>query len=346
MFLVEIYNDNDKTGDPDFRLSTEYLAFDHPWDSGLVDIQGINYVVDSVQGGMIRAKYGALSFLPTIVAEDFIGVDIYYTNSDEASKLLLFSGVGYIKSRTRTLFSYDLFTDAPNVQIDADLGFTNGDYPTSGDGGDWDLIKIFQSYTDSVGWTLDSSQAASANIEVDFVANEGQLFADLLSNLCRTYGHYFLIDSANTTIHLREINSGVGTVEVFDEFQYFPSQYSFNIPPSKVTVGDQTAYGGTFYFGSAISLPAFSQSDVTNLALATKTNTLAEASPYDFKLYMPIEYFVDKQISFVTLNKIRWTETSVLFPDSVDTFDMVVHGLAFNVQQNKVVLTGYVTEVV
>ena len=129
MFLLEIWNNNVRTGDPDFRVSTQYLPWTNPWDEGLIDIHGVNHSIDSPHGGMIRASFGSFTTLPTILAEDYIGVKIYYSNTDEAGKFLLFDGVGFIKSRTRTVFAYDLFTDLPNTIIPAGgVNYTDGTY--------------------------------------------------------------------------------------------------------------------------------------------------------------------------------------------------------------------------
>lgn len=342
MFLVEIWNSGtSRAGAPDFRVSTEYYPLTYQWHEGVAGLDGMSLEVDTPHGGMVRNKYGILTLIPTILATDFISLDISYSNTNEAAKKLLFRGVGYVNSRTRTSASFDLFTDVPNVEITADIDYTGGTHT---------LISIFQAYCTSAGWTLNSSLADTdvAHIAVDFTARKGQLFADMLSALCATYSHYFVIDAPNTTIHLRDIMAGAGTTVVIDEFTYLPSKYSYNIPPSKVTIGDSTVYGNPYYFGNAMTPTSFSVNATVNAFLAGKIKDIYTDNPYEFELYMPMEYFVDKGINFVTLNKIQWSESSVVFPSEGAgsiTYNMVILSISFSVSDFKAILRGYVTKV-
>jgi len=340
MFLVEIWDSVagviDKSATPDFRISTQYYAFTDPWDEGLIDISGISYGVDTPHGGMIRSKFGILTVLPTVTSVEYIGVDVFYSNGDDTDKQLLFSGVAYVNSRTRTVISYDLFTNAPNVQIETELSFNSGTDT---------LVSVFSDYCTKVGWTLISTLAASTNIDVEFKAATGQLYSDLLANLCQTYGHYFIVDAVAEEIHLREIDKGVGTTVVIDAFEYFPSKYSYNIPPSKVTIGDGVAYNSPFYFGAAKSLNSYTEDLTLNNTLSANIRDIYTNNPYEFELHMPLEYFVAKGVNFITTNKIQWTEEVVQLPGLTGVFEMVINGISFNVREDKVTLTGFTIEV-
>ncbi len=343
MFLLELWN-GAVSGEPDFRLSTQYVPLTHPWDEGLIDITGMNYVIDQPHGGMIRSQYGTFTVLPSVVAEDYVSVRIYYTNSTEENASLLFEGVAITQSRTRTVCTYDLFSDAPNVRIgDDNVDFSLGSYPG---GGDWDLIRVFESYCDYFGWTLVSDKAQA--ITVDFVATDpNTLFADLLSALASSLSHYFVIDALNTTIHLRAIDQGVVSKSpiVLTAFDYAPSKYGYYIKCAKVTVGDSVAYGSPYYFGQQLAFDCFYESNASPCLTAAEDirDFYNVTSPYDFEIHMPMEYFVEKGLNLVTDNMITWNEDTVPFPGGGNTFQMVIQGISFNVSQNLVILTGAVS---
>ena len=146
MFYLEIWNNNlGRTGNPDFYMSTQYDDLDDkPWEQGLIDINGINYAIDRPHGGMVKAKFGTIQLLPTVTCTDYIGVNIYYQSE------LLYAGVAFIKERTRTALTFELFSDAPVVQIDSELDYTGGTHS---------LISIFQDFCDTQvpAWTLCSN---------------------------------------------------------------------------------------------------------------------------------------------------------------------------------------------
>jgi len=334
MFLVEIWENYEKTGAPDYRLSLNFEDLEHQWNQGLVDVSKIAYELPTPYGGIIKPSTGTLNIFPEIVSNDFIGVNIYYTNTNEANAILLVTGVAYVNSRTSTLTTYDIYSDAPNIQIDSDLDYTGGSYT---------IVDIFQEYCTAFGWTLDSTLARTTDIEVDTTVKSGQLYSDMLIDLCKTYSHYFLIDTLNTTIHLRDINVGAGTPAILTEFEFFPSQYRHNIPAAKVTIDTQIAYGSPYYFGDKITLKSFHDtSDAVNLNLATRVKDICNLQPYKFSLVMPMEYVVQYGINFVNGNIVQWKDSNIDFPVAGTTITMVMHNMSFSTK-DKAVLSGLVT---
>ena len=340
MFLLEIWEDYTRPSTtPDHRISDERAALTHYWDAVVSSVSSITYSLDHKYGGLVRPTFGTISLFPDVVDGDFLAVDIYYTNTTEAARLLLFSGYAYINNRTMDEVVFDLFTDMPNVQLTSDLDYTTG----------YTLISVFQDYCTTFGWTLDSSLARSTDINLSFIAKSGTLQADMLAELAATYSHYFVLDTLNTTLYLRDAYAGAGSTVILDEFDFFPSKYPHDIPAAKVTVenssSSQTSYGSPYFFGSQEKLTAYSNTDSENLALADRIKTIYNSHSYTFALVMPMEYVIEKGISFINKNKIQWTDTNVDFGlSSSPTISMIMQNMTFSSDKEQgCVISGLVT---
>jgi len=96
------------------RVSIEGHALVNNWQPYIVGFDAPSLAISSDHGGYAKMSFGSITFNPTLFIDDWpppvsCPLSIYYTDTDEAARELVFSGTAHLKSFGRESISYALF---------------------------------------------------------------------------------------------------------------------------------------------------------------------------------------------------------------------------------------------
>ncbi|MHB8110491.1 MAG: hypothetical protein ACYDHW_10725 [Syntrophorhabdaceae bacterium] len=232
-------------------LSMEGHALTHNWRPMVISFDAPTLMIPSYHGGYAKMIFGKITFNPSIFSSDWPppingAISIYYTDTDEAGRELVFSGTAHLSNYDREQVTYALHGSAYDETIAAATVYNNT------------LNNVITTILTTIPeiTTVDTTYARAISPNVTHTTSAVQLAINLASNIAEFYSH--LIYIVGSTAYLVDMLLDNGADWTLTEFKYFsmPS-YEYNNPVSEVT----SSYGGTTYkassaypYGSALSV--------------------------------------------------------------------------------------------
>jgi len=96
------------------RVSVEGHALTYNWTPRIIGFDAPTLCIPSDHGGYASMQFGSITFNPTLFASDWpppvsCAISIYYTDTTEAAKELVFAGTAHLSAFTRASVTYKLF---------------------------------------------------------------------------------------------------------------------------------------------------------------------------------------------------------------------------------------------
>lgn len=309
-----------------YRLSMEGIPLTYYWDNKIISFDPPQYQISNLFGGYVRPGFGDIAFAHSLFDDEWpppvnIDITIYYTATTEAVKETLFTGKAHLKSITRERIIYDLFGPSYTAEMVYNqlyqIGAMGSDrYEIGGTGEDTirigpsDPVSFDDTLVDVVTWfcggavlnlTVDTTYARSPSPGVKFTMTQDKIAINLLSDICAFFTHLFYI--SGSTLYLIDMLADAGS-DTITEFEFFPSEYHYNVPISLVRTSNYSRTSD-YPYGNEISLSTeFINTEAgNNVAL---DNIITVMNKPTCSLKMPLLGSIP-----TPGKKLSWTDTSL-----------------------------------
>ena len=213
-------------------LSIDGHALTHNWKPRIIGFDAPMIGIPTDHGGYGKLEFGTIQFNPILFQSDWPPpinglIEIYYTDTDEASRELVFSGIAHRNTFDREQVSYALHGP--------DYDETIADSTAYNDTLNVVMTAILTSIAEIT--TVNTTAARAVSPNVAHTTSGVQLAIDLASAIAEFYSHLFYV--IGDTAYLVDMKRDNGS-RTLTEFQYF----AFPAYPNKNPVA--VARCGTF----------------------------------------------------------------------------------------------------
>ena len=214
------------------RISQEGIALEHYWDAKVMAFTPPKYAMDNRYGGYIKPSFGQIALFPDLFDSDWpppinCGIIVYYTATTEAAAEIIFQGEAHLRRIDREQIIFDLWEPSFTAGVSASTAFTSTT-----------LVAALTTLCGAsyLNLTLDTTYARSPSPTINHTTSEEQLAIDLASGMAKYCSHLIEIKDTNDdgildTLYLVDMFANRGSRSL-DEFEFFPSSYAYNPPPS------------------------------------------------------------------------------------------------------------------
>jgi hypothetical protein len=235
-----------------------YISIDghglvHNWKPRIIGFDAPTISIPSNHGGYAKMTFGSISFNPDLFSADWpppvsCAIDIYYTDTTEAARELLFSGTAHLSEFNKTTITYGLYGPSYDETI-ADATSYND---TLNDV----LTAILTTIAEII--TVDTTYARATSPNVTHAVSGETPAIDLASAIAEFYSHLIYVSGSTAYLIDMKLDNGIWTMGEYDFAA--GASYKYNNPLSKVT----SDYGGTTYdsvlayaYGSPLSVTPY-----------------------------------------------------------------------------------------
>ena len=254
------------------RVSYEGHALTHNWPPRIIGFDAPTVAMPTNHGGYAQLTFGSISFNPLLFAGDWppptqFPILIYHTETDEASRELVFEGMAYLTPGfTREEVSYALYGPTFTQTIAASTAYNDTLNAV--------LTTVLTSLTGITAVNTTYARVSSPN--VTHTVTDQVLAIDLASAIAEFYSHLFYI--VGSTAYLVDMKLSNGTDRTLTEFEFFAFPgYQYNPPLSAVRCGTYAVFS-TYPFGAEQSIDAYHTTEA-NILTALADILAIENSP-------------------------------------------------------------------
>ena len=218
-------------------VSLDGHALVHNWTPRIAGFDAPTLALPTDHGGYAKMTFGSISFNPILFAGDYpppvsCPIAIYYTDTTEAARELVFTGTAHLTRFDRESVAYALHGPSYDETIAASTA-----YNTSLNALIASILTTIPEIT-----TVDTGFARASSPAVVHTTSSARLAIDLASGIAAFFSH--LIYVVGSTAYLVDMKLGNGSAWDLTEYAFFAkAQYSYKSPVAMVT----STYGGTTY---------------------------------------------------------------------------------------------------
>jgi hypothetical protein len=200
-------------------------------------------------GGYAKLEFGKIILNPVLFQSDWPppvsgAIAIYYTDTDEASRELVFSGIAHRDVYDRESVSYNLH--GPNYdETIADATAYNATLNSV-------LTTILTTIPEIT--TVNTTKARASSPNVTHTTSGASLAIDLASAIAEFYSHLFYV--VGTTAYLVDMKLDNGT-RTLTEFQYFAYPQYVTKPPISAVRSGTFARFSAYPYGAEMSVDQY-----------------------------------------------------------------------------------------
>jgi hypothetical protein len=234
-------------------LSIEGHALTQNWKPRIIGFDAPTLGIPSNHGGYAKLSFGSISFNPILFQTDWpppvsCDIDIYYTDTTEAARELLFAGTAHLSTFDRDYVSYDLYGPSYDETIADATAYNNTLNAT--------LTTILTAIPEITSVNTTYARAISPN--VTFTVSGEVLAIDLASAIAEFYSHLFYISGTTAYLVDMKLDNGTWTLSEYD-FLAKPT-YQYNAPIGILScnvAGTTYEEKSTYLYGSSTSVGAY-----------------------------------------------------------------------------------------
>jgi hypothetical protein len=228
-------------------VSKDGYAGTHNWRRWIKGFDAPVLACASDHGGYARMEFGSITFSPELFLSDWpppvnCAISIYYTDTTEAAKELVYAGTAHLSSFDREGITYDLF--APSYSTQSPTGAKNATLNSL-------LTTILTTIPEITSVDTTYARASSPNVTTTLSA---ALAIDQASNIAQFYSHCFYIVGATAYLVDMLLDNGSRSASEYEYFA-FPT-YQYKTPYRKASAGSVTRYSD-YPYGEALTETQF-----------------------------------------------------------------------------------------
>jgi hypothetical protein len=228
-------------------VSKDGYAGTHNWRRWIKGFDAPVLACASDHGGYARMEFGSITFSPELFLSDWpppvnCAISIYYTETTEAAKELVYAGTAHLEEFNRESISYGLF--APSFDDQSPTGAKNDTLNAV-------MTTILTAIPEITSVNTDYARASSPNVTTTLSA---ALAIDQASNLAKFYSHCFYVVGATAYLVDMLLDNGSRTLAEYEYFAY--PTYQYKTPYRKATAGSVTRYSD-YPYGEALTETQF-----------------------------------------------------------------------------------------
>lgn len=215
------------------RLSIEGHALDHYWDAKITDFETPMFGPSSDHGGFCKMEFGSIAFVPDLFDNDWpppvsCPISIYYSDSTEAAKELIFFGTAHLQDINRESISYDLY--GPDYDETIADGTIYNDT----------LNNVITSILTSIAEisTVNTTYARATSPNVSHTVDGDQIAIDLAGAIAEFYSHLIYVVGSTAYLVDMKLDNGSRTITEFDFFGDPAPEYWHKVPVAIARSGD------------------------------------------------------------------------------------------------------------
>jgi hypothetical protein len=234
-------------------LSIDGHALTQNWKPRIIGFDAPTLMIPSNHGGYAKMSFGNISFNPILFQADWpppisCDIDIYYTDTTEAARELLFSGTAHLSDFDREYVTYDLYGPSYDEVIADATAYNNTLNVT--------LTTILTAIPEIT--TVNTVYARASSPNVTHTVSGATLAIDLASAIAEFYSHFFYISGTTAYLVDMKLDNGTWTLSEYD-FLAKP-KYQYNAPIailSSNVAGTVYEAKSTYLYGSSMSVGAY-----------------------------------------------------------------------------------------
>jgi len=226
-------------------VSLEGHALTQNWQPRIISFDAPMLAIPSDHGGYARMQFGGISFNPLVFEGDWpppvsCPISIYYTDTTEAARELVFAGTAHLDSFNAEEVHYALYGLDYDETIAASTAYNNT------------LNSVLTTILTSIAeiTTVDTSAARVASPNVTHTTSGVQLAINLASGIAQFYSHLFYIIDDTAYLVDMKLDNGSRTLTEYEFFAF--NQYEYKPPVAKATTGNFSRFSA-YPYGSTLS---------------------------------------------------------------------------------------------
>lgn len=259
-------------------VSIEGHGLTHNWKPLIIGFDAPTLAIPSDHGGFAKMQYGNISFNPSLFSSDWpppisCAISIYYSDTDEASKELVFVGTAHLSSFDREQITYSLFGPAYTETINDSTAYNNT------------LNSVLTAILTHIAaiTTVDTTYARAASPNVTYTTSGVQLASDLASAIAEFYSHLIYVIGATAYLVDIKLDNGSWTLT---EYQFFAmAKYQYKAPVSMIYGGSQHV-ASAYPYGNPLTVTPYHTTNANILAAITDILAIENAPRASFDVPM------------------------------------------------------------
>lgn len=254
----------------------------HNWRPFIIGFDPPQLNIPCTHGGLAQMSFGSISFNAELFRTDWpppvsCPIGLYYTDTTEAAREMLFAGTAHLASYDRTEIKYDLYMASYDETIAAATAYNNT------------LNSVITTILTTIPeiTTVNTTYARTTSPNVTHTTSGVQLAIDLASSIAAFYSHLIYIVGA--TAYLVDMKRDNGS-RTLTEFRYYSmAKYSYNAPISLLTCeysGTQYQVASSYSYGSQESISPYHATEANIEAALTDILAIVHAPRITFDMPM------------------------------------------------------------
>ena len=241
-------------------ISMEGHALTNNWRPWIIGFDAPMMSIPTDHGGFCKLEFGRITFNPLLFENDWpppaeCAIALYYSDTTEAAKELIFAGVCYRNTINREEISYGLYGPDYDETV-ADATAYNNTLNTI-------LNTILTGIAEIA--SVDTTYARAVSPNVTHTVSGDQLAIDLASDIAAFYSHIFYV--VDTTAYLVDMKLDNGSRSL-TEFQFFSFPQYWNKEPVAIARCGDYSRTSSYPYGQEISVDQYHDTEANvNTAL-------------------------------------------------------------------------------
>ena len=231
------------------RVSVEGHGLTNNWIPRIIGFDAPTLSIPSDHGGYAQLTFGNITFNPLLFIADYpppvvCPIKIYYTDTTEAARELVFEGTASLSEFDRERVTYSLYFPTYDETIAAATAYNDTLNVV--------LTAILTAIPEIT--TVNTTNARVASPNVTHTLADAEIAIDLASNIAAFYSHLIYVVGATAYLVDMLLNNGTWTLTEYKFFS-FPT-YFYKAPVASILCGQVKRFSA-YPYGSAVSVAAY-----------------------------------------------------------------------------------------
>ncbi|MFA6100461.1 MAG: hypothetical protein WC750_06370 [Patescibacteria group bacterium] len=226
--------------------------------------------IPSDHGGFAQMQFGNITFMPLLFSGDYpppasCPIEIYYTDTTELARELVFKGTAHLNNFDREQITYSLYGPTYDETVADSTAYNDT------------LNEVLTTILTTIPeiTTVNTTNARVSSPNVTYTTSGVTLAADLASAIAEFYGH--LIYVVGTTAYLVDmlLNNGTWTLT---EFQFFATPQYWYKPPVSIVYSSTQNVASAYPYGQSLTVTPYHTTGANILTAITDILAIENAA--------------------------------------------------------------------
>lgn len=251
-------------------VSIEGHGLTNNWKPRIVNFDAPTLSIPTNHGGYAKLTFGNISFNPLLFIADWpppisCPIAIYYTDTTEAARELVFEGTAHLSEFDREQITYSLYFPDYDETIAAATAYNNT------------LNVVMTAILTTIPeiTTVNTTYARVASPNVTHTLADEMAAIDLASNIAEFYSHLIFIIGSTAYLVDMFINNGTWTLTEYKFFS-FP-KYFYKAPTSSILCGQVKRFSA-YPYGADMTINAYHTTEANIITACDDILTIENAA--------------------------------------------------------------------